>query len=114
MIITLIVAVIGSNALTAITQHYLTKRTRLCADQGLIRDTLAAVTYSLLSGEIERILTKDYATPDERRSLGILYDAYKANGWNGDMSARMDKVYKLRTDCPPYGRREGDRKEIAK
>ncbi|MGI6751066.1 MAG: hypothetical protein ACOX4U_00375 [Anaerovoracaceae bacterium] len=94
------VAVIGSNALTAVVQHRLTRKSKTCLDQRLIRSTLAAVTYSMLSTEIECMIAKDFATPSERKSLGILYDAYKANGWNGDMEARMQKVYALPTTPP--------------
>lgn len=93
--ITLIVAVVSSNAFTAFIQHYFTKKSRICIDQELIKMTLAAVTYSLLSREVEYMLTKGHATPEERRSLTIMYDAYKANGWNGDMEARMARVYNL-------------------
>lgn len=94
---TLILAVIGSNAFTAVIQHYFTKKSKTCIDQNLIQKTLAAVTYSLLSREVEYMLTKGHATPEERRSLTIMYDAYKANGWNGDMEARMARVYNLPT-----------------
>lgn len=97
--ITLVIAVIGSNAFTALTQHYLTKKSRTCIDQELIKSTLAAVTYSLLSKEVECMLTKEFATPEERRSLTIMYEAYKSNGWNGDMEARIVKVYNLPTIC---------------
>ena len=51
--------------------------------------------------EIERLLTQGYATPQERRVLDEMYTNYKAHGWNGDMDARLDKVYALRTDNAP-------------
>lgn len=94
---TIVAAVIGSNALTAIVQYNLTKKSKACQDQKLVQTTMAAVAYSMLSTEIERLFIRDYATPDERRSLNILYDAYKANGWNGDMEARMARIYNLST-----------------
>lgn len=30
-----------------------------------------------------------------------MYRNYKAHGWNGDMDARLEKVYALRTDHVP-------------
>lgn len=96
-VVAIIVAVLGSNGLTALVQHRLTKKTKACTDQVLIKDTLAAVTYSMLSRELEWLLSKGFATPEDRRSLSIMYTAYKANGWNGDMEARMLKIYNLPT-----------------
>jgi hypothetical protein len=96
-VVLVVSAILGSNALTVFVQYLLTHRGKSRGDQKLIRDTLAAVTYSLLSREVECMLTRGYATPEERRSIKIMYDAYKANGWNGDMEARMTKVYALPT-----------------
>jgi len=98
MIITLIIAIISSNAFTYFVQYRLNKKNKDSEGQELLRKTLAAVTYGTISNEIERLLTKGFATPDERHTLNVLFDAYKANGWNGDMDARMEKVYHLRTD----------------
>jgi len=64
-------------------------------------DTLRLLAYSRMSEEIERLLSKGYATPAERRFLEELYDNYKAHGWNGDMDARLEKVHRLRTDHRP-------------
>ena len=38
------------------------------------------------------------STPAERRVLDEMYANYKDHGWNGDMDARLRKVYALRTD----------------
>ena len=97
-LIFLITAVLGSNAFTYYVQYCLNKKNKDSEGQELLRKTLAAVTYGTISNEIERLLSKGFATPDERHTINILFDAYKANGWNGDMDARMDKVYRLRTD----------------
>lgn len=64
-------------------------------------DTIRLLSYHRLSEEIERLLTQGYATPAERRVLGEMYTNYKKHGWNGDMNARLEKVYKLRTDHAP-------------
>ena len=100
MVIELIAIVIGSNAFTAYVQHKLNKKGKSEQRMTVIKDTMAAVTYTMLANEIEKLLSKGFATSDERKAIGILYDAYKANGWNGDMESRMSKVYALRTDKP--------------
>ena len=64
-------------------------------------ETLRLLAYHRMSQEIERLLDQGYATPAERRVLDEMYDNYKAHGWNGDMEARLDKVYALRTDRAP-------------
>lgn len=61
-------------------------------------DTLRLLSYARMSQEIERLLDQGYATPTERRFLGEMYRNYKDHGWNGDMDARLEKVYRLRTD----------------
>ena len=66
-------------------------------------DTLKLLSYARMSEEIERLLDQGYATPTERRFLGELYLNYKAHGWNGDMDARLEKVYRMRTDHAEHG-----------
>ena len=61
-------------------------------------ETLRLLSYHRMSQEIERLLDQGYATPAERRILDEMYHNYKAHGWNGDMDARLEKVYRLRTD----------------
>lgn len=61
-------------------------------------ETIRLLAYARMSEEIERLLTQGYATPAERRILDEMYHNYKAHGWNGDMDARLEKVYVLRTD----------------
>lgn len=63
-------------------------------------ETIRLLAYARMSEEIERLLTKGYATPAERRVLDEMFKNYKAHGWNGDMDARLEKVYALRTDHP--------------
>lgn len=96
--VTIIVAIIGSGAFTTIVQYLISQHLKDNESEALMKKTLAAVAYGVLSNELERLLTKGFATPDERRSLGVLFNAYKANGWNGDMDARMKKVYESPTD----------------
>jgi tRNA C32,U32 (ribose-2'-O)-methylase TrmJ len=69
-------------------------------DTGL--ETIRLLSYARMSEELERLLTQGYATPAERRTLKEMYENYKAHGWNGDMDARLQKVYTLRTN-PPTG-----------
>ena len=64
-------------------------------------ETLRLLSYHRMSQEIERLLDQGYATPAERRVLDEMYANYKDHGWNGDMDARLEKVYQLRTDHAP-------------
>ncbi len=61
-------------------------------------ETIRLLAYSRMSEEIEKLLSKGFATPAERRIIDEMYENYKAHGWNGDMDARLKKVYALRTD----------------
>lgn len=94
MVATIVVAMLGSNALFGLITYLIS---RYFDRKDTIRQTLAAVAYTALSDKIEERLDSDYATPEQRRELDILYDAYKANGWNGDMDERIKKVYALPT-----------------
>lgn len=60
-------------------------------------DTLRLLSYARMSEETQRLLDKGFATPAERRVLGEMYTNYKANGWNGDMRARVEQVYSMPT-----------------
>ena len=61
-------------------------------------ETIRLLAYARMSEETERLLDQGYATPSERRVLDEMFKNYKAHGWNGDMDARLEKVYSLRTD----------------
>ncbi len=96
-VITIVVAIIGSGAFATLVQaliqrHYESKR----GDEAN-RKTLAAVSYWVLSNELERLLSQGYATPEQRLAVDVLYDAYKSNGWNGDMDARMERLLHMPT-----------------
>ena len=97
----ILLAVLGSQLLLwplqfVISRHYGNKD-----KQDLVTETLAVLTYNKLADKIEYCLTKGYATPEERREIEKLEGIYKKWGWNGDMDARMEKVYALRTNRPP-------------
>lgn len=94
MVATIVVAMLGSNALFGLISYLIS---RYFDRKDTISQTLAAVAYTALSDKIEERLDSDYATPEQRRELDILYDAYKANGWNGDMDERIKKIYALPT-----------------
>ena len=91
---TIIGAVVSSQALFSFLTIVVT---RILDRRSAARKTIEAISYMMLSDKIEQHLDADYATPEQRRELDILYDAYKANGWNGDMDARMKKIYDLPT-----------------
>ena len=63
-------------------------------------ETLRLLAYARLSQEIERLLDQGFATPQERRYLGEMVDNYHEHKWNGDMDARLAKVYAMRSDHP--------------
>ena len=86
--------IVGSDAALALAQYLITRH---FDRKDVVRQTLAAVSYAALSDKIEKRLDDDYASPEQRQELKILYEAYKANGWNGDMDERIKKVYSLPT-----------------
>lgn len=100
-IITITGIVLGSNGLFALIQVLLTRHySRIDSNEERwqrIEQTLASVAYTQLSNSIEKCLDQGYATPEQRHELKISFDAYRANGWNGDMDARLAKVYSLPT-----------------
>ncbi|MGI5963740.1 MAG: hypothetical protein ACOX7N_08510 [Lawsonibacter sp.] len=63
-------------------------------------ETIKLLSYARVAEEAERLLTKGFATPAERKYLQELHDNYKRHGWNGDMDERMRKVFAMRTDRP--------------
>mgnify|MGYP005807460103 CR=1 FL=1 len=115
-IITSLLTALGANGiLLLLIPRYFKRRakreeTGLAQKEGLCRridtalETLRLLAYHRMSQEIERLLDQGYATPAERRVLDEMYANYKAHGWNGDMEARLEKVYALRTDHAPEGR----------
>lgn len=86
----IIVAMFGSNGL-------FTLITWLVNRNSTQKKTLEAVSYSILSTRLEERLDSGYATPEQRKELEILIEAYKKNGWNGDMDARIKRFYDLPT-----------------
>lgn len=97
----LIGIIFGASGLWTLIQtlviRHLNRRERLRGNDAVIKKTMEANAYYNLSEYIEKLLDKDFATPEERKLLGILNGAYKANGWNGDMDARIEKVHRLPT-----------------
>ena len=94
MVSTIVVAIFASNGLFGLITYLISRH---FDRKDAIQKTLAAVAYSELSDKIEQRLDADYATPAQRKELEILFEAYKLNGWNGDMDARMERVYALPT-----------------
>lgn len=65
-------------------------------------ETLRLLAYARMSEETQRLLDKGFATVSERRILNEMYQNYKAHGWNGDMDARLKRVYSLPLGRDPY------------
>ena len=86
----IIISVLGSNGLFTLIQYLLNRNST-------VKMTLEAVSYSMLSDRLEARLDAGYATPEQRKEMEILIEAYKKNGWNGDMDARIQRFYNLPT-----------------
>lgn len=86
----IVISVLGSNGLFTFIQYLLNRNSTA-------KMTLEAVSYSMLSEKLEIRLDAGYATPEQRKEMDILIKAYKKNGWNGDMDARIKRFYELPT-----------------
>lgn len=86
----IIIAALGSNGLFTLITWIINRNSAT-------RQTLEAVSYSMLSEKLEVRLDAGFATPEQRKEMEILIEAYKRNGWNGDMDARIQRFYNLPT-----------------
>ena len=86
----IVISVLGSNGLFTFIQYLLNRNSTA-------KMTLEAVSYTMLSEKLEIRLDAGYATPEQRKEMEILIKAYKKNGWNGDMDARIKRFYDLPT-----------------
>ena len=86
----IIIAVLGSNGIFTLIQFLMNRNS-------VTHTTIEAVSYFMLSDRIEARLDAGYATPEQRKDVEILIEAYKKNGWNGDMDARIKRFYDLPT-----------------
>ena len=86
----IILAALGSNGLFTLVTWIINRNSAT-------KQTLEAVSYSMLSDKLERRLDAGFATPEQRKEMEILIEAYKRNGWNGDMDARIQRFYNLPT-----------------
>ena len=93
-IINFMLTIFASNAILGLIQFLITRH---LTNKDTTQKTLAAISYSVISDKLERALDRGYATPEQRRDIKVLYSAYEANGWNGDMDSRMAKFYSLPT-----------------
>lgn len=86
----IVISVLGSNGLFTFIQYLFNRNSTA-------KMTLEAVSYTMLSEKLEIRLDAGYATPEQRKEMEILIKAYKKNGWNGDMDARIKRFYDLPT-----------------
>lgn len=86
----IIISVLGSNGLFTLIQYLINRNST-------VKMTMEAVSYSMLSDKLEARLDAGFATPEQRKEMEILISAYKRNGWNGDMDARIQRFYSLPT-----------------
>ena len=86
----IVISVLGSNGLFTFIQYLINRNSTA-------KMTLEAVSYTMLSEKLDIRLDAGYATPEQRKEMDILIKAYKKNGWNGDMDARIKRFYDLPT-----------------
>lgn len=62
----------------------------------LVKQGFAAYSYTILAQRLYHYnVKKGYADDQDRKEIEILYKAYKAFGWNGDMDARHERFCNL-------------------
>lgn len=89
-VLAIVIAAFGSSGLFGFIQFLINRNSA-------VKKTLEAVSYTMLSDRLELRLDSGYATPEQRKEMEILIEAYKKNGWNGDMDARISRFYNLPT-----------------
>ena len=119
ILVSVLSSVLSSSVVLFLVQRFFNKRDMEEAKakserQGLYTKVEACIEsirllyYYRVSDEIERLLNKGYATPADRRILEETVIGYRlmskdADGNlpnEGDLEARLEKVYHLRTDHP--------------
>ena len=63
-------------------------------------ETIKLLSYARVAEEADRLITKGYATPQERKYLSDLHANYHGWEWNGDMDDRMSRVRGLPMEPP--------------
>lgn len=58
---------------------------------------VSKLTYSSLSNTIERYLNQGYCTPEQRHGIEEIKAIYDDQGFNGDMNARLKRLYEMPT-----------------
>lgn len=103
------IAILSSNALLGLIQFLITRH---FDNKDVANKTLAAVSYAVLADKLERAIAAKFTTKEQRRDVQVLWQAYKANHWNGDMDSRMEKFYSLpiKTLDEVYGKHEQEEK----
>lgn len=104
---TIVVAILGSNALFGFITFLISRRDsknakidKIAEQSELNRETLATVSYTLLADKLEHRIERGYATKAHRHEIKLLHDTYEKNGWNGDMDGLFDKFYALPFEPP--------------
>lgn len=119
ILVSVLSSILSSSVVLFLVQRFFTKRDKeeekahserkeLYTQVKSCVESIRLLYYYRLSDEIERLLNKGYATPADRRILDETVVGYrlisKGAGDNlpseGDLEARLEKVYRLRTDHP--------------
>ena len=90
----IIISVLGSNGLFTLIQYLLNRNST-------VKMTMEAVSYTMLSDKLELRLDAGYATPEQRKEMEILIEAYKKNGSSGST------IYRPRNWSENSPRQEG-------
>ena len=86
IIVTVVVAVLGSGALTTIvsilvTRHY-AKKDKLIEEENKFRFVMEALAHNAFFGDCEKLMDKDVLTREELDNHNYLYKAYHSLGLN--------------------------------
>lgn len=102
IIVTLVVAVIGSGALTTvvsvlINRHY-AKKDKETEDEKTFRFVMEALAHNAYFGDSRKLMRKDSITEDELDNHNYLYKAYHSLGLNGTGDRMHDLILEKPVD----------------
>ncbi len=100
IIVTIVVAVLGSGALTTlvsiiVTRHY-AKKDKETEEQNKLRFVLEALAHNAYFGNCEKLMDKDVLTRNELDNHNYLYKAYHSLGLN----STGDRMHEIILDKP--------------
>jgi len=73
-----------------------------------LKEYIGELTYITFSDKIETYLNQGFCTPEQRHIIEDIKKIYHALGFNGDMDARLERLYGMPTKRIVHGRRKDD------